>query len=150
VVLVIFFGPFDQISRYLHFSTLTKERLTHEARVYIDRRAGGGQMACLYAVSCEGERARLVLIDDLETWDFASAKNTIWRRALGDSCSGRTTNFALHLIPHEGHEARVESLSRARWSFFNDRFIPIQDRFQSSSFSDETWEHCTAERAVIR
>src|SRR5215813_3006290 len=49
----VFFEPVDYALKYLHFSALSKERLIHQAKVYIRDRAGGNQMACLYVVECD-------------------------------------------------------------------------------------------------
>lgn len=144
------FGPLDYALKYYHFKTLTKERLVHEAQAYIDERAGGGQMACVYFVSCDGERARLEMVEDADLWDFLDAKGEIWRRRFNDYCPGRTTNIALHLIPLEGQETRIDAVSHARWSFVNDRFIPRHGRFQNGSFTDQPWERCTPEKALVR
>jgi hypothetical protein len=146
----VFFGPVDYAQRYLHFSALSKERLIQEAKVYIRDRAGGDQMACLYVVECDGENARLELVSDISGWDFQAAKDRIWRRRFSNYCPGRTTNFGLHLIPRAGHMPEMDDTSHARWSFFNDRFIPQASNFQSGSFSDQPWEQCTPERAIVR
>jgi hypothetical protein len=145
-----FFGPLDYALKYLHFSALTKERLMQETHTYIRDRAGGDQMACLYVVQCDGDRARLELVQEIDSWDFDAAKNRIWRRRFSNYCTGRTTNLALHLIPHEGHEPQIDALAHARWSFFNDRFIPLRGRFQSGAFTDQPWERCTPEAAIVR
>jgi hypothetical protein len=147
----VFFGPLEYALKYLHFSALSKERLIRETKVYIRDRAGGDQMACLYVVECDGEHARLELVSDIVGWNFRAAKDRIWRRRFSwNYCPGRTTNFGLHLIPRAGHEPEIEATSHARWSFFNDRFIPQWGRFQSGSFSDQPWERCTPERVIVR
>lgn len=154
VVLVFafaFLGPLDAGLRYYHFSTLSKDEVVIQAGRYIQDRAGGNQMACLYEVRCDGGRARLEMVRDLATWDFEQTKATIWERRFdGSFCTGRTTNLALHLIPTEGHEAQMDALSHARWAFGLDRFIPRSGRFQSGAFTDQPWERCTAADAVIR
>src|SRR5215475_11988772 len=143
-------GPLEYALKYLQFSALSKERLISQAEAYIRGVACGDQMACLYVVACDGEHARLELVSDIAGWDFRAAKDRIWRRRFSNYCPGRTTNFGLHLIPRAGHEPEIEAISHARWSFFNDRFIPERGRFQSGSFSDQPWEQCTPERAIVR
>ena len=60
----LFLGPFDYATRYIHFRILTKDKLVSGARTYIQDRVDGRQMACLYAVACDGEKARLELVED--------------------------------------------------------------------------------------
>jgi hypothetical protein len=146
----VFFGPLEYALKYLHFSALSKERLIRETNVYIRDIAGGDQMACLYVVECDGENARLELVSDIVGWDFRAAKDRIWRRRFSNYCPGRTTNFGLHLIPRAGDKPEIDRRSHARWSFFDDRFIPQWDRFQDGSFSDQPWEQCTPERTIVR
>lgn len=143
-----FCGPMETAQRFISFQTLSKHKLLEEARIYIDDRAGGEQMACLYAVSCEGGRARLSAVSNLAEWDLEATQEEIWSRRFSDYCPGRTANLALHLIPMEGAEEQMRALSHARWSFMHDRFIPISGRFQSGSFSEEPWERCTPENAI--
>jgi hypothetical protein len=148
---MLFLGPLDTATRYYDFSTLSKAEIIDQAHKYILDRAGGKQMACVYVVRCDNNRARLEMVTDLNAWDLEATKATIFHRRLnGDYCSGRTTNIALHLVPLEGREPQIEAAAHARWSFFNDRFVPQLGRFQSGSFSDQPWERCTPERAVIR
>jgi len=148
ILAILFLGPLDYGLRYAHYKTLTKHELVSGARIYIQNRTNGRQLACLYAVACEGEKARLVLIDDPVAWNFGEAKRSIWRRRFDDFCPGRTTNFGLQLVPMEGAEPASQSTAVARWSFFNDRFIPRLGRFQSGTFSDQPWEECTPEKAL--
>ena len=150
LIAIVFFGPLDLSLRYLSFFSLTKEKLVSEAEAYIDDRAGGNQMACLYVVKCDNSYARLDLVRDMGDLDLQSVKRDVWDRRTRDVCRGRTTNIALHLIPKPGHEEQIDSLARSRWSFINDRFIPLSGRFQSGSFTDQDWERCTPERAIIR
>lgn len=145
-----FFGPLEIVRKYLNFSALNEQKLIVEAENYIDERAGGNQMACLYVVSCDEEQARLELVQDIRTLDFTSVKRGIWDRRTSSFCPGRTANIALHLIPKEGEAERIESTALSRWSFFNDRFIPIRGRFQSGAFTDQSWERCTPQSAIIR
>jgi hypothetical protein len=151
----VFFEPVDYALKYLHFSALSKERLIHQAKAYIRDRAGGDQVACLYVVECDGEHARLELVSDIISWDFRAAKDRIWRRRFSNYCPGRTTNFGLNIIPRAGISHAPWSsfnpaIAHARWSFVNDRFIPERGRFQSGSFSDQPWESCTPDRAIVR
>lgn len=150
LIAIVFFGPLDLSLRYISFLSLTKEKLVSEAEAYIDDRAGGNQMACVYVVKCDERYARLDLVRDIRDLDLKSVKRDIWDRRTRDICRGRTTNIALHLIPKPGHEEQIDALARSRWSFINDRFIPLHGRFQSGSFTDQPWERCTPERAIIR
>jgi hypothetical protein len=144
-----FCGPLETAQRFVSIQTLSKEELVREARAHIDDRAGGHQMACLYAVSCEGNRARLAVVSDLASWDLEATREDIWRRRFdGRYCPGRTANFGLHLSPAPGADEQTYGTSHARWSFARDRFIPIGGRFQSGSFSEEPWERCTPENAI--
>ncbi|MGE0530536.1 MAG: hypothetical protein AB7G40_02365 [Hyphomonadaceae bacterium] len=150
-IVFVFFGPLDASLRYYRFSTLSKDEVVIQAERYIQDRAGGHQMACVYAVRCDSNRARLEMVRDLAAWDFQETKATIWQRRFDSSfCAGRTTNLALHLVPMDGYEAQNDVLSHARWDFFLDRFIPRRGRFQSGAFTDQPWERCTAANAVIR
>ncbi len=145
-----FCGPLDTAARLYNFSALTNEKVVREARDYVDQRADGQQAACLYVVRCDGDKARLALVPALTASALKEAKGDIWQRRTSGFCPGRTTNIGLQLIPEIGGEPQIESIALARWSFFNDRFIPRSGRFQSGSFSDEPWEPCTLERALIR
>jgi hypothetical protein len=145
----VFFGSLEYPLKYLHFSALSKERLIHEAKAYIRDVAGGDQMACPYVVECDGEHARLELVSDIVGWDLQAAKDRIWRRRFSDYCPGRTTNFGLHLIPRAGR-TEIERRSHARWSFFDDGFRAQWSRFEGGSFTDQPWEQCTPERAIVR
>lgn len=149
-LVLAFCGPLDSVVRLYNFSTLTQDKLVREARVYVDQRADGRQAACLYVVRCDGGRARLGLFPALTATELEAAKGDILHRRTSGFCSGRTTNIGLKLIPEATGEPQIESISLSRWSFFNDRFIPRSGRFQSGSFSDEPWEPCTLERALIR
>ena len=146
----VFLGPLDLALSYLHFTSLTKERLVGEAEIYIRDRAGGDQMACLYVVQCEGGHAHLELVPDMSALDLRGAKERIWRRRFSDYCSGQSTNFGLQLIPRPGHEAQIDAVSHARWVFFNDRFIPQHNNRESGAFTDQPWERCTPQRAIVR
>ena len=148
ILAAMFLGPLDNAITYVHFRTLTKAKLEHGARSYIRDGLDRHQMACLYVVACDGETARLELVQDPDAWDLKAAKQTIWRRRFQDFCPGRTTNIGLRLIPMEDARPLPESNALARWSFFNDRFIPRQSRFQTGAFSDAPWEDCTAEKAL--
>lgn len=145
LICVVFFGPLDYGLRYIHFMALTKDKLLSGTDAYIRNHTDGNQAACLYVVRCEDGNARLDLVEDLDTWDFPESKRTIWRRRFSDVCQGRTTNIGLQLIPQAGGEPLSESTAFARWSFFNDRFVPRQSRIQGGAFSDQAWAPCTAE-----
>jgi hypothetical protein len=147
-----FDGPLEYAVRYLNFSTLAKERLIRETKVYIREIARSDQMACLYIVQCDGERARLELVSDVAGWDFQVAKDRIWRRRFSNYCPGRTTNFGLHLIPRAGPAGHQEldRISHARWSFLLDQFLAEWTHFQGGgSFTDQPWSS-TPERAIVR
>tara|TARA_B100000678_G_scaffold95898_1_gene80188 strand:- start:16177 stop:16701 length:525 start_codon:yes stop_codon:yes gene_type:complete len=108
----------------------------------------GNAYACLYAVSCETDRPKLVPITDLENWDFKSTKSTIWKRRFSNECPGRTANFGLHWV--DASDSEIPGfLENAYWSFFNDRFLMRHGRFNSGSFSEEPWQRCTPEIAIL-
>lgn len=147
----VFLGPLDLGLRYYHFSTLSKAELVDQDERYIQDRAGGHQVACLYVVRCDGSRARLEMVRNLEAWDLEQTKATILHRRFdGSFCTGRTTNLALHLVPIDGHEPQMDARSHARWAFRLDRFIPLRGRFQSGAFTDQPWVQCTRDDAVVR
>ncbi|MEQ1784327.1 MAG: hypothetical protein ABMA14_23485 [Hyphomonadaceae bacterium] len=148
VLAFLFLGPLDFGLKYLHFSTLTKDRLVREAEVYARERAGGPHLACLYAVRCNST-AYLELVSDVAAWDLDATKQTIWARRFSTDCPGRTANFALHVIPARDQEAEIDAGAYARWSFFDDQFVPLRGRFESGAFTDQTWEPCTKEKAII-
>lgn len=146
-------GPLDYALKYLQFLTLSKEHLIRQAEVYIRDVAGGDQIACLYVVACDGEHARLELVSDIVGWDLRAAKYRIWRRRFSNYCPGRTTSFGLHLIPRADPAGRkeIDRTSHARWSFLEDGFTPQWTHFQGGgSFTDQPWEQCTPERAIVR
>jgi hypothetical protein len=148
-------GPLEYALKYLQFSALSKERLISQAEAYIRGVAGGDQMACLYVVACDGEHARLELVSDIAGWDLQAAKDRIWRRrfSISNYCPGRTTNFGLHLIPQAGPAGRqeIDRRAHARWSFLDDGFIAQWSKFGGGgSFTDQPWEQCTPERAIVR
>lgn len=146
-------GPLQYALKYLNFSALSKETLIRETEAYIRGVAGGDQMACLYVVACDGEHARLELVSDIAGWDLQAAKDRIWRRRFSNYCPGRTTNFGLHLIPRAGPAGRneIDRSAHARWSFLGDGFIAQWTKFDGGgSFTDQPWEQCTAERAIVR
>lgn len=148
--LFVFAGPLDIATRLLNFSTLTKEEVVSDAQTYLDQRGDQAQAACLYVVTCDEGRARLTLVPDLTDGIVKQLRKDAWHRRTSGFCPGRTTNIGLELIPEDGGEPLGSSQGLARWSFFNDRFIPRSGRFQSGSFSNEPWEPCTLERALIR
>jgi hypothetical protein len=139
---------YDYLSRYLSWANLSKEELVASARGYVRERAPG-QKVCLYAVTCEKGRAQLALVKDLAGWDIAAARQLAWDRRFGNSCPGRTANFALAVAP--GGPDIPESLREAVWSFANDRFVPRWGRFHGpQAFSEEAPEACTAAHVIAR
>ena len=149
LLLFAFAGPLDALTRYWNFSTLTKQELIAGVSNYARDRVippGYTGPICLYEVDCTGDRARLRLVENIDTWDFEAAKTRIWNRRFSDVCPGRTANFGLHLAGW----GESDPLALARWSFFNDRFIPQRSRFQSGAFSEEPWQRCPPEFAVPR
>ena len=146
-------GPLQYALKFLNFWTLSKERLIDGAKAYIRVVAGDDQMACLYVVACDGEHARLELVSDIAGWNLQAAKDRIWRRRFSNYCPGRTTNFGLHLIPQAGPAGRqeIDRRAHARWSFLDDGFIAQWSKFGGGgSFTDQPWEQCTPERAIVR
>ncbi|HBH89034.1 hypothetical protein [Ponticaulis sp.] len=141
-------------SRALNWWSLSKSEIIDGARAYRDRYDNpveprlSNAYACLYAVSCDGERARLVPVTDPENWDFEATRSTIWNRRFSDVCPGRTANFGLHWIDASGADI-PDHLENAYWSFHNDRFVMRLGRFNSGSFSEEPWQRCTPETAIL-
>lgn len=148
---ILALSSYDSLARYLSWKTMSKAELIEEAEAYLQNYTSGGQ-ACLYAVDCQSGRAILVLVRDIETWDIEETKDLIWRRRFSDFCPGRTANFGLHVITTPESEQitpLVESNRSARWSFYNDRFLPRYGRFQGGAFSEGSWEPCSAENALV-
>lgn len=146
-LLFVGLGIWDQLSRYLSWRNLTKDEIAESANWYIENRTSGGR-ACLYAVVCENDRARLELVKDLERWDLDAAKSLVWDRKFGDRCPGRTANFALEMV--QSGDGSLSGSDRAVWSFYNDRFVPIQRRYDGSSFSETDAEPCTEEFVITK
>lgn len=141
-------------SRALNWWLLSKSEIIDDAQAYRDRYDYpveprlGNAYACLYAVSCEGGRARLVPVTDIENWDFEATRSTIWNRRFSGTCPGRTANFGLHWIDASGADI-PDHLETAYWSFNNDRFVMRLGRFNSGAFSEEKWQRCTPDISII-
>lgn len=137
----------DYRSRYFSWKSLSEDKIVDSIAAY-DRRYGVtdpflGSYACLYVVECDKNGARLSLINDIEELDFKALKQRIWDRRFKNYCTGAVTNLGLEFSP------AIPSPNRyARWSFYNDRFIPRSGRFQSGAFSVREWESCTKENAI--
>ena len=148
-VLVLAVGScqaYDYGSRYQSWANLSKAELIESARWYVRERAPG-QKVCLYAVTCDKGRARLVLVKDVNAWDFEAARQLAWDRRFKDYCPGYTANFALEVA--EGGPEISWGSSKAVWSFYLDRFTPRMGRFHGPyAFSEEEAEPCTAEHAI--
>jgi hypothetical protein len=140
----------DYAIRFRDFARLSKETLVREAHAYIRDRTDGHQMACLYVVQCDGEHARLEIVAEISSLDLQAVKDRIWRRRFSDYCSGRTANFALHLIPREGHEEQPDRVAHAFWTFRGNGFYPRFTRFWGGAFTDQPWERCTPGKAIAR
>ncbi|MCL9982206.1 MAG: hypothetical protein NBV60_03510 [Erythrobacter sp.] len=137
---------YDYGSRYQSWSNLSKKELVESARWYVRERAPG-QKVCLYAVTCDKGRPRLVLVKDVNAWDIEAARQLAWDRRFKDYCPGYTANFALEVA--EGGPEIVWERKRAVWSFYLDRFTPRMGRFHGPhAFSEKEAEPCTAEHAV--
>jgi hypothetical protein len=148
LALFAFAGPLDAIVRYWNFTTLTKAHVVEEARAYArERLSSPVTYICIYEVDCSGEAAVLRLVENIDTWDFEAAKTRIWDRRFNNTCSGRTSNFGLHILAGADE---IDSKTHARWFFFGNRFYPKHTRFGGGAFSEEPWERCTSERATIR
>ena len=149
-VVLVFIGAelHEQATRYLSWRDISKKQIVAAADWYIENRAPG-ERACLYAVVCEQGRARLELVEDLESWDLEATKELVWDRKFGGTCPGRTANFALEMAPSnlDTHWAN----KRAVWSFYNDRFIPSFTRFNGgSAFSEIKAQPCSQEFAITK
>jgi len=149
VAMALFFASGPALS-LLHFRQLSKQKVIAEANNYIERHSESRRIACLYVVSCEGGRARLAIVPDVNGWDIGQTKARIWRRRFSDHCAGATANIGLQLAPEPGGSDVGDSMDQARWSFFNDRFVPLRSRASHGAFSEEPWERCTEARAVLR
>lgn len=148
---ILALSSYDPLARYLSWKTMSKAELIEEAEAYLQNYTYGGQ-ACLYAVDCQSGRAVLVLVKDIEAWDIEETKDLVWRRRFSEFCPGQTANFGLHVITTPESEQitpMVESNRWARWSFYNDRFLPRYGRFQGGAFSEGGWEPCSAENTLV-
>lgn len=140
--------------RLLQWQTLSKTEVVKGAEVFrrrydLSARYLENAYVCLYVVSCESGRARLSPVTDIESWDFAATKATIWRRKFSDYCPGRTANFGLHWVDRSGAEI-PGFLETAYWSMSNDRFLMRHGRFNTGAFSEEPWQRCTPDIAILK
>ena len=145
---------YDHASRYISWKHLSAEVLQDKTSWYLENRAWDRSSitaVCIYIVSCEENRARLVIVEDLEAIDFDDLRRRIWNRRFDDLCRGRTSNLGLHLLREPAAEANDYWHSdQAIWSFYNNRFIPKHGRFSGRAFSQEPWERCSFEKALQR
>jgi hypothetical protein len=92
------------------------------------------------------------LVKSVDDWDLEAAKSLTWARRFEGKCPGRTANFGLELIskkPDDG--VKLSKRKRAVWSFFNDRFVPVQGRFHGPhAFSETAAEPCTGEFDITK
>ena len=146
---VVFIEVWDKATRYINWKTLTKDELVKGAQTYIEKRIGVSASACLYVVDCSKGEARLRMVNDIPSWDLDADRDMIWKRRFTRTCQGRTTNIGISVIPEAEQPALYKSTSLAMWSFYNDRFIPTYGRFQSGSFSTNSYEQCTHEKAIV-
>lgn len=153
-VLMIAFSIIDMGLSYWSWRTLTASELVAEAKAY-SVEMSDGRPVCLYAVVCDGRRAQLKLVDDLETFDLEAAKSRIWRRRFESYCEGYTANFAIEAVqtaPADRDEDWFERDRRLRdnravWSFYADRFLAV-DGHALRAFSENDPEPCTAAKAI--
>lgn len=145
VALLIAIPPFgyflpDYLPRYLSWYSLSTQKIKEQARNY-----SRNFPACLYIVECSSGEPRLTLITDSEKLDTAELKKLIWKRRFYGYCEGPTENIVLD-FPAIVKES--SGISDARWSFYNDKFITNNGRFQGSSVSRYSWERCTKRKAT--
>jgi len=137
---------YDYGSRYQSWANLSKAGLVESAHWYVRERAPG-QKVCLYAVTCDKGRARLVLVKDVAQWDIESARQLAWARRFDNHCPGYSANFALKVA--EGGPDIAEGRKQAVWAFYLDRFTPRMGRFHGPhAFSEKSTEPCTPEHAI--
>jgi len=147
---LLFVGMFayDYFSRFVSWRNLSSELLNEKTSWYLDNRAldqGSISGVCLYIVACEDDRARLVIVEDIESIDFKLLRDRIWDRRFNGVCEGRTSNLGLHIIRNS---AATEPNDYAIWSFYNNRFIPRHGRFSAGAFSEEPWERCSIKKSI--
>ena len=137
-------------NRYASWAGLSRADLIDKTYSYMERYDVSGHSACLYVVACtEDDTAFLSIVPNIDDLDIAALKKRIWSRRFDATCTGRTANIGLHLIPTTTDTVpRFDSVTHARWSFYHDRFLPWHGRFQSGAFSLEAWQRCTAEFAL--
>lgn len=134
----------DHYGRYDSWRTLDAATVQAEAINYVERYDINNVGVCVYAVTCEADRAILSPIPDLNAHDFYQTQELIRARRFEGACTGRTANLGLHLVELEQNSTTLRSYQETgRWSFSNDRFIQRRSRFQSGYFSEEPWQRCT-------
>lgn len=148
---VFWFGH-DYFSRYKSWRALSQGHISDAAQWYITNRAfdpSGITAICLYALSCDEDRAHLVMVSDLDQYDFEKLKQQIWMRRFQGVCQGRTANLGLHFLrSHDNHVVR--SSDHAIWSFYNDKFIPTQGHWNiAGAFSEESVKRCSIDTATF-
>ncbi|WP_086737888.1 hypothetical protein [Erythrobacter colymbi] len=136
----------DYGSRYASWAGLSKAEVVAAADAYV-REYAPGQKACLYRVSCDGGRARLVLVKDVAALDVEALRQIAWDRRFYDVCPGYTANLGLAVV--EGALPEDAAAREAVWSFYRDRFVrTMQSNGPPLAFSEQPAEPCTAEFAV--
>ncbi|WP_285712270.1 hypothetical protein [Erythrobacter oryzae] len=135
---------YDYGSRYASWAGLDKPKVVAAAQWYVRERAPG-QKVCLYRVTCDKGRARLVLVKDLDAWDIEATRQLAWDRRFGDGCPGRTANLALQVA--DGGPEPPWGAERAVWTFGIDRFRAWQGH-DYAAFSEKPTEPCTPEYAI--
>jgi hypothetical protein len=129
----------DYLPRYLSWYSLSTQEIKEKAQIYAKNFP-----VCLYIVECSSGEPRLTLVSNIEKLDIAELKQLIWKRRFYKYCEGYTENLVLDF------PVKVkQSISDARWSFYNDRFITNHGHFQGSYVSQFPWEQCTESTAIL-
>lgn len=168
--LITMYGYADSYgSRYTSWRALSSEHVFDAAQQYVEREyintkhyiskfqynnfetdnVSNVTAVCVYAVTCDDDRARLALISDLDQFDFDALKRRIWARRFEGTCQGQTANLGLHVLRSE--DSVEQQYDFAVWTFYGDGFIPRQVLgrfFFSGAFSERPWERCSLDRAA--
>lgn len=143
----------DSGTRFFNWRTLSKTEIVDAFSDYLNiHQIDAVYGACVYAVSCDGDRARLTMIKDWDAWVLRETKATIWHRRFNKHCEGETANLGLHIIPFdpESDEPRLR-VQTPVWSFRTDGFVSRAIGQWSSpiAFSEEPWERCSASEVLL-
>ncbi len=139
-------GAYNYGSRYASWARLDKDRVLSAAGDYV-RDHAPGQKVCLYAVACDGRRARLVLVKNIAAWNAEAVRQIAWDRRFRGTCEGYTANLGLAVV--EGGLSDDDMNREAAWSFYNDGFVPtMPSNGPPLSFSETPAEPCTPEYAI--